>query len=350
MAPVALARCYNDSGSVTSTTVVLNLNNIGFTTQSITTPVVLTNGTMHCDYEGLGLMRDNKITFMPGYAGSRDNKSIYIQYPNYLLRFQITSIAPGDKSYGGFGGKNFTAADAASGRNYTYEVNLVKTAPTDGSTIIKAGNSESVTIDEAILATDTSGISWPGWVPGKWTAEIIAQIWNLIMGDPTKKIFSQTIVINYHPRVTTCSIPDTLVALPEIDRLSISQANGGTQYGKSFTLQAQCSELLNGATTRAIQFYLSSAYVNADNYTLENSQGSAKNVGVRIIRTDTSKNVAISPTMLAVSAIKGDYEMFKAAAWSTNLTIPLRAYYYAYGKNIGNGLVRTAAQVNIVYP
>ncbi|MEO3989891.1 fimbrial protein [Pseudocitrobacter cyperus] len=339
---VAQASCKSDSGAQKESTVTLTLDSLSLSSKTTNSPnLSLSSGTFSCSAEWLG--SGNRIAIISELS----NSTAYVDYGNYILQFNISNISPNSKSYSGLG-ESRVSGTSLNNVTYTYEAKLLKTLPA-GATAIKAGPGvTSVTLSHAISVVDSSGIQF--WFPGVNFAEFIKWILGLIGSDESKRLFYQNITINYRPRVSTCSIPDTNVTLPETDLTSLKLAGKEAQFYTNFTLRAECSDLLEGMTTRTIQFYLSSSNVETDHYTLKNSQGTARNIGVRVMRADTSKKIAISANELSAGNITSEYELFKIAQWGNNFNIPLRAYYYIYGANPTEGSIQTTAKVNIVYP
>ncbi|EML2228102.1 fimbrial protein [Klebsiella aerogenes] len=339
------ASCTSDSSAQKESNLLLNLDSLSLGSETTGSQnLSLSSGTFSCDYEWVG--RVNRVAIV----SEMTNSTAYINYGNYVLQFVITNIEPMRRDYSRYGEKNISGS-SFNNVAFTYKTKLLKSIPADANPkdIYNVGaNTSSVTLYHALSVVDTSGYSF--WFPGVNLSALIKWILGLIGSDEEKRLFYQNITINYRPHVSTCSIPDTTVTLPETDLTSLISAGKEAQFYENFTLHAECSDLLEGMSTRTIQFYLSSASVDTDKYTLKNTQGTARNIGVRIMRADSSKKVAISQTELTSGNITSEYELHKIKQWGSNYDIPLRAYYYIYGANPTEGIIQTTAKVNIIYP
>ncbi|HID8544198.1 TPA: fimbrial protein [Escherichia coli] len=342
---VVQASCKSDSGVQKESIVTLNLDALSLSSDTTNSQnLSLSSGTFSCSAEWLG--SSNRIAIITELS----NSTAYIDYGNYLLQFNISAITPNNKTYS-LTGENHIPGTSLNSTVYTYKAKLLKSLPAgvNPGSVFKAGPGvSSVTLPHVISVVDSSGIQF--WFPGVNFAEFIKWILGLIGSDESKRLFYQNITINYRPKVSTCSIPDTNVTLPETDLTSLISSGKEAQFYTNFTLHAECSDLLDGMSTRAIQFYLSSSNVNTDTYTLKNAQGSARDIGVRVMRADTSKKVAISTAELSPGNITGAYELYKITQWGSNFNIPLMAYYYIYGAHPTEGSVQTTAKINVVYP
>ncbi|MHA85208.1 hypothetical protein EBN95_23075, partial [Salmonella enterica] len=336
------ASCKSDSGAQKESNLVLNLDSLSLSSETTGTKnLSLSSSTFSCSPEWFG--SSNRIAII----SEMPNGTAYVDYGNYILQFKITNLTPNEKDLDPFGESNISGS-SLNNVEYTYKTKILKYIPKDAnpSYVLKAKDGEvNITIPHAISVVDISGIDF--WFPGVHFAEFLKWIVGIIGSDEEKRLLYQNITINYRPHVTTCSIADTTVTLPETDLTSLISNEEVLVY-KNFILKAECSDLLEGMSTRAIQFYFSSSNVDSDRYTLRNAQGSARNIGVRIMRSDINKKIAISPSRLSVSSITSEYEFYHIDKWGENFDIPLRAYYYIYGKNPTQGTVQTTAQVNLV--
>lgn len=339
------ASCKSDSGVQKESNLVLNLDSLSLSSETTGSQnLSLSSGTFSCSGEWIGYV--NRVAIISEMA----NSTAYINYGNYVLQFTIGNIVPTKKDYSR-SGESHIPGTSLNNVVYTYKAKLLKSVPsgTNPAYVYNVGpDATSITLAHAISVVDVSGIDF--WFPGVNLAEFIKWILGLIGSDEEKRLFYQNITINYRPHVSTCSIPNTMVTLPETDLTSLISAGKEAQFYENFTLHAECSDLLEGMSTRTIQFYLSSASVDTDKYTLKNTQGTARNIGVRIMRADTSKKIAISQTELTAGNITSEYELYKIAQWGNNFDIPLRAYYYIYGTKPTEGVIQTTAKVNIIYP
>ncbi|EAA7344296.1 hypothetical protein JZ09_24295 [Salmonella enterica] len=340
-----LATCKSDSNSQKESNLVLNLELPSLSNETVAySNLSLSSSTFSCDYEWVG--RVNRVAIV----SEMTNSTAYINYGNYVLQFVITNIEPMRRDYSRYGEKNITGS-SFDNVVFTYKTKLLKSIPADANPkdIYNVGsNVSSVTLYHALSVVDTSGYSF--WFPGVNLSALIKWILGLIGSDEEKRLFYQNIIINYRPRVSTCSIPDTLVTLPETDLASLKSAGKEAQFYENFTLHIECSDLLEGMSTRTIQFYLSSKNIANDRYTLKNSQGTARDIGIRIMRADTGKRIAISQNDINTENISSEYIFHRITKWGNNFNIPLRAYYYIYGPTPSPGKLQTSAKINIVYP
>ncbi|EAS3261711.1 fimbrial protein [Salmonella enterica] len=338
------ASCKNDTGAQKESNLVLNLDSLSLSSETTGSQnLSLSSGTFSCSLELIG---SNRVAIISEMA----NSTAYINYGNYVLQFTINNIVPTKEDYSSFG-KSHIPGTSLNNVVYSYKAKLLKSVPSGANPayVYNVGqDTTSITLVHAISVVDASGINF--WIPGVNLVEFIKWILGLIGSNEEKRIYYQNITINYRPHVSTCSIPDTTVTLPETDLTSLISAGKEAQFYQNFTLHAECSDLLEGMSTRTIKFYLSSTSVDTDKYTLKNTQGTARNIGVRIMRADTSKKIAISQTELSASNITSEYELYKIAQWGSNFDVPLRAYYYIYGSKPTEGRVQTTAKINVIYP